>query len=151
MALLVIYAVGQGPWRKYQQSATSLAAAQRRLGEVRNWHKAVLEARRDRETLGKFIAQRGQNFDLYTFMSSLLGELELQTRAELRSDRVAASEDFSGVQIALSGVNMKEIVDLLHRICSSNNLIVLHSLEYLHPADDGAGLDFSAKFFSPKG
>jgi hypothetical protein len=45
---------------------------------------------------------------------------------------------------------MKELVNLLHKIYSSDNLIVLQKLDHLRATRDGKGLEFSATFTAPR-
>ena len=53
-------------------------------------------------------------------------------------------------QLKLNGVTLKELVDLLHKIYASNDLVVMYRLEYLRAAGEDKGLDCSVVFLTPK-
>ena len=69
----------------------------------------------------------------------------------MQSKDLASKEGaFGGVQITLRNVSMKEIIDLMHGLYASNNLILMQRLTYLKPSPDGKGLECAVVMISPK-
>jgi hypothetical protein len=118
--------------------------------------KETEEARlRSQDELMARIQQRKPNFDLWSFMNKLLTEGKLNERAVLenfrpRTERRGESQDVAMVQLRLSGVSLKELVDLLHKVYASGDLVVMYKLEYLRPMADAKGLECNVTFLTPK-
>ncbi|MBI4559412.1 MAG: type II secretion system protein M [Candidatus Hydrogenedentes bacterium] len=149
--LMIVYWGAQTPLRKYRKSETDLVQARSNLADAQQWQMEATEARSGREQLQKWARDRGTGFDLYTFLNTAVRDLKLGERAKFQTLKTAGeARELAKVRITLNGVNMNELVDLLHRIYSSNNLIALDSMDHLRPAQDNKGLDCQATFISPK-
>lgn len=150
LVLVAGYIGGRGPWAKYKASAATLGEARERLQQALAMRAAVLEARRSQEIIQTRMKERG-NFNLWGAVNGALRNAKLAERgADLQSKKGVASEKFAAVQLTLEGVSMEELVNLLYTIYSGNNLVVLHSLDKLTPAESGKGLTCQLTFISPK-
>ena len=144
-----------GPYQDYQDSTRELAqlAVQEQLAiETRAEEQQNLLRQ---EELMERIRARQPRFDLSGFMSKALRDTKLDERAELQSLRPSErllehADNLSMVELKLRGICLADIVDLLHRIYASKNLIVLHKLDFIRPNTGGTGLDCSITFIAPK-
>ena len=147
-----------GPLKRYRMSESELADLRRQVNALGK-DRQVEEARLQRqEALMARLKERKPNFDLWSFMNTILTETKLKDRANLenykprgdwRSGR-EISGDVTMMQLKLNGVTLKELVDLLHKIYASNDLVVMYRLEYLRAAGEDKGLDCSVVFLTPK-
>ena len=147
-----------GPLKRYRMSESELADLQQRVNVLQE-DRQVEEARLQRqETLMARLKERKPNFDLWSFMNTILTETKLKDRANLEDYRPRGdwrsgkeiSGDVTMKQLKLNGVTLKELVDLLHKIYASNDLVVMYRLEYLRAAGEDKGLDCSVVFLTPK-
>jgi len=138
-----------------QQVQQEHEEAQFSLSQAALWRSEIVQARSSHDALSEYIDARGGNFNLLTFVNNTLSEHGLIERADFSNARPGVggvpAGDFEGVQLHLSGVSMEELIDFLHTLYDSGNLIVLSDLRYLRPADDGQGLDTEMTFFCPQG
>ena len=150
LLLIGLIPILRGLNKKYDVSRSQLVQATNRLENAREL-RAVIDAERSgQNAIIEQIKKRPGNFDLYSFTSRCLRELELENRYNLENQRMPSGGALEGVQLTLTGVSMEEVVDLLHKVYSSNNLIVLQRLQYLRPARDGKGLECLLTFMTPK-
>jgi hypothetical protein len=153
VAILVYAAVfsSKGPGAEYRKSVEQVAEARRRIEGLRKTHADVQESRKGYEQIEQRIKARG-NFDLYGFLTKTLNEAGLKERFTLGDQPTAvASSDLAAVKLSMSGVSIKELTDLLHKIYADKNLVVLNSLEELRPEADEKGLYCRMVFVTPKG
>ncbi len=150
--LIVGWMLARGPLDTYRQSKEDLRTAAENLETTRLLHGEILKARNNEELIRKQIARRG-NLDLSSFVSTIVREKGLYERnAEVKAfQRVFKSDKLVAVQVELKGVSAEELLDVLHRIYSSENLVVLHKLDWIKLALNQQGLDCNMVFFSPKG
>jgi hypothetical protein len=136
--VLALTKIAGGPWKTYQLSIAAEKQAQARLIEVRGWRDEVEAHRASQEAVKKLVDRREDGFGgLWTFVNTALREAGLQGRAELKSmnpRNYSLTRDLTMAELELSGVNLTEVVDLLHRLYAGNNLIAVHELSYLRPA-----------------
>jgi metal-sulfur cluster biosynthetic enzyme len=59
--------------------------------------------------------------------------------------------NLSMVELKLNGVSLADLVNLLHKVYDSKNLIMLHELKFIRTAQGEKGLDCSMTFTTPKG
>lgn len=149
------------PYKRYRDSERDVAGLRQRVSQL-HLAKESEEARlRSQEELTERLKDRKPNFDLWSFMNTMLTETKLKERAvlensKLRSDRrgalsgKGASEDVTAVQLKLSGVTLSELVELLHKIYAANSLVVMYKLDYLRPTNDNKGLECNITFLTPK-
>ena len=151
----LVYHITQGPLDAYQQVQEEYEEAQFSLSQAALWRSEIVQARSSHDAMAEYIESRGGDFNLLTFFNNTLSEHDLIERAEFSNARPGVggvpSGDFEGVQLHLSGVSMEELIDFLHTVYDSGNLIVLSDLRYLRPADDEQGLDTEMTFFCPQG
>jgi hypothetical protein len=53
------------------------------------------------------------------------------------------------LQLKLNGISLQELIDFLHKIYTSKNLVVVYRVESLKPTPDNKGLDYNVVFMSP--
>lgn len=150
MALGLIGAVPitQDLLKTYSRSSSQLKQAEVRLGKTRQIRKEVEAKRSGQKAILDRIRKRPARFNLWSFTDGCLRKLKLEKRASLERKRTLGSLD--RVQMTLKGVNMEEVVDLLHAVSASDNLIVVQTLDHLRPARDGKGLECQITFITPK-
>ncbi len=149
LTLLAVSKPISGTLDTYSKSAGQLLQAQDRLLTAQLYRAEVEMDRRGGEAIVSKIGAREPQFSLYTFVTRSVSAAKLQDRHQLVTASAAGSR-FERVQLTLTGVSMKELVNLLHKIYSSDNLIVLQKLDHLRATRDGKGLEFSATFTAPK-
>lgn len=159
--VFMIIFIYTGPMKRYRMSEIELADLQQQMNSLQEAEQ-VEEARLQRqEVLMERLKQRKPNFDLWSFMNTILTETKLKDRANLENYRprgdwrsLSTARDVSGdvtmMLLKLNGVTLKELVDLLYRVYASNDLVVMYRLEYLRAAGEAKGLDCSVVFLTPK-
>lgn len=153
IAMLII--IPLGPRKQYEQSHAEVVELRTQLGMALEAKEAELERLRSQEKLMAKLNERKPNFDLWSFMNTVLKQTKLAERAYLenfkpRTDRQGAAGDVVMVQLRLNGASLEELVDLLHKIYASGNLVVMHKLDFLRPGRNNKGLDCNIVFLSPK-
>lgn len=152
---VLAYHITQGPLEAYQQVQQEYEEARFSLSQAALWRSEIVQARSSHDALAEYIEARGGNFNLLTFINNTLSEHGLIERADFSNARPGVggvpAGDFEGVQLHLSGVSMEELIDFLHTLYDSGNLILLSDLRYLRPADDGRGLETEMTVFCPRG
>jgi hypothetical protein len=148
---MVAHQIAQGPWKAYQKSTADVQSAEQLLFQARLWHGAILEARSGEEALWRKARERGPGFDLFSFLHGLVRDMDLENRYNIQSlRRTGMSSQLAGVDMTLEGISLEELVDFLHAVDSSNNLVVLSNLRKLGTSADGVGLDCGMSFLPPK-
>lgn len=120
------------------------------LEEIRFMRELILEDRRGQEILRAKIAQRKPNFDLYSHINKTVREIGIQQLVTLKSGGSMAGVSIDAVDLDLRGVNMKQLIDLMHSLYESDNLITLKSLGSLRPAPGNKGLNCTMTLISPR-
>lgn len=137
--------------RKYDRAQDQLEQARVRLTQTRELRGAIEEERRGHNAVTERIRARDARFDLYSFTNKCLRDLDLHNRAALQSrGSMFSGGSLDGVQITLRGVSMEELVNLLHTLYDSANLIALQRLNHLRASRDGDGLDCQMTLMAPK-
>ena len=149
--VIVGYLVGEGPLRVYGESEQKLEQARDRLKQARAIHNSVVRKREEDAVLQQSMAGK-PGFDLLTFVNGVVREGGLSTRANIDNNNraVTGSSGLASVRVGLRGVSLAELVDFLHKIYGSGNLVVLHNLDQLVPAADKQGLDCEMVFVAPR-
>lgn len=149
---IVLYLVGEGPLQAYSESADKLQQARDRLVQAEKLHNSVIRKREEQEVLRQKLASK-PGFDLLQFVAGKVREGGLATRANIDNSgrAVTGSAELAAVRVGLRGVSLEELVDFLHKIYASGNLVVLHNLDQLEPAADKKGLDCEMTFVAPRG
>jgi len=138
---MLVY-VPNGPRKDFLQSQTDLKQARHQLVMTQKM-KAEEEARlRSQEALMAKLEARPPTFDFFSFVNRILRQTNLTGRAKLDNYRArTVSPKQPMVQLKLQGVSLKELVDFLHQIYSSGNLVALYKMDRLYPALNNQGLD----------
>ena len=136
---------------RHATSVTQLAQAKENLKLAQIAHELIVNEREGQRVILQKMRDRPANFDLYGFSRNTAQRLKLEGRADLQSKSMSGGEGaFDGVQITLRNVSMAEIVDFIHELYSSNNLITIQRMSYLRPSRDSKGLECSLVFIAPK-
>lgn len=151
LGLILLLPPGREFARDYERTRSQADDAINRLNEIRRMRKLVLTERSDRRIIMDRVEARDPNFDLYSFTNATLVQLSMHNLARLQSK----GSRFSGgaldvVQLNLSNVSMKQIINLLHKLHSSGNLIAMQRLGHLRPMNDGKGLECEILLMAPK-
>lgn len=155
LVVFMIVFIPINPLRKYKRSVANLNNTRQDFESAVMLRDGHLERLRNQEILMKRINERQPNFDLYSFVNSVLAEEALRERANLR--KIAAKLDKSGevsqqvtmVELGLTGVSLKDLANVLHKVYSSNNLIVVYRM-VLRPDNNEKGLGCDITFLAPR-
>ncbi len=148
---IIGYLVGEGPYEAYRDSGQKLEQAQSRLKQAQRIHDRVIENRNKQALLKeKLVVKPG--FDLLNFVYDAVQNGGLSARANIdnNSRATTGSTDLASVRVGLRGVSLAELVDFLHHIYDSGNLVVLHDLDQIGPSSDKKGLDCEMVFVAPR-
>ncbi len=151
LGLIFIVFGGRELARDYERTQHQVVEAMNRLNQIRQMRTIILTERSDRRIIMDRVEARDPNFDLYSFTNASLIQLSMDDRARLQSK----GSRFAGgaldvVQLNLSNVSMEQIIDLLHKLHSSGNLIAMQRLGHLRPMNDGKGLECEIVLMAPK-
>jgi hypothetical protein len=148
MTLIPIY---KNVSTRHAQSENQLAQAIQRLDDTRIWRSAIVSDREGQKIIQAQLSARGGSFDLYGATSKWISDTKLDGRANLQSKGLTSREGaIEGIQITLAHVNMNEILDLLHKMYNSKNMITMQKMPYLRPSRDGKGLECAIVMIAPK-
>lgn len=157
LVLFMMAYIPTGPLKKYRISRAELEQVHADLATATMNKQAEIARLHSQEKITARLEERKKNFDLWSFLNTVLTETKLKDRGanlenyKPRSEHKNAVESVTMVQLRLTSVTMGELIDLLHKVYAANNLVVLYRLEYLRPASDGKGLECNAVFLTPKG
>lgn len=154
IGVVVLTAIGVTPLiqkaaKAYDRSSRQVVQARARLDEVRQLRVAIEDERSGQRQIEERLAARAPGFNLWNFTNQCLRKTEIETMANVVRKRISGKID--GVQMTLKGVRMSELIDLLHLVYDSNNLIVVQKLDHLRPSRSGTGLDCQITFMTPSG
>jgi hypothetical protein len=133
-----------GPRKEYMKSRADLLAAVDNLGAMQNTKQSVEDDARRMSTLLDALKKREAGFSLFGFVDKTIGDLDMRAFANTTNalrGRDSKDSKLDMVQLSLRGVGLKQIVDVLHALYSSHNLIVVQRLDRLSPSQSGNGLD----------
>lgn len=151
MVCMTLIPVYRNVTAKHAQSLNQVAQVRERLESTQVWRAAIIGEREGQKVIQAKLGARAGSFDLYTATNNWITQTKLTGRADLQSKSLGGREAaFDGIQITLKNINMKEILDLLHAMYSSENLITMRAMPYLRPARDGKGLECAIVMIAPK-
>ncbi len=151
MICMTIIPIYKNITAKHTQSMSQLAQTRERLESSEVWRTAILSEREGQKVIQKKLKARSRTFDLYALTNQWVKQTGLSGRADLQSRSPAANEAaFDAVQITLKNINMKELIDFLHTMYDSNNLVTVQRMAFLKPSRDGKGLECSIVMMAPK-
>lgn len=157
VGIMVLVMIALISWFSHQKVSTALKASEEQLELAREnlsaatlFGETIISEREGQKVIQAKLIARG-SFDLYNFSNQCIASGKLQDRASLQSVGLPSKDKaFEGVQITLKNINMQELVDLLHKMYSSNNLIMMKKMSYLRASRDKKGLECSLEMHSPK-
>lgn len=144
LVIFLLLYIPIGPGAKYEASSERLADLQLELQDAR---LTKMEAEEELDSQTRLIAlmeTRPPNFSLYAYVENVLDEMSLRDagRASLENYRSSqASPKQPMVQMSLEGISLEELVELLHTLYSSQNLVAVYEVGELSPAPNGRGLN----------
>jgi type II secretory pathway component PulM len=152
-AVIVLVMLGfwltKGPLRQYEQSKIQVAQATQRLAQAQVMAEEIRNARRDRESVQKLVQARGPSYNLWTTVNRAVQTVHIADRAQ--TDSVPNfGGDATAVKLSLREVSMRELVELMHHIHATDNLVVLHQVSRLRPASGGKGLECEMILITPR-
>ncbi len=150
LASIILLPLGRGFSQDYGRTHSQAEDAVARLIQIRQMREQVLTERSDRRIIMDRVDARDPNFDLYSFTNASLMQLSMHDSARLQSQARYAGGALDVVRLNLSNVNMQQIIDLLHKLHSSDNLIAMQRLGHLRPMNDGKGLECEIVLMAPK-
>lgn len=135
-----------GPRRAYTKSQAEVTGLVDQLNSFRSLKQQEEQRLARQETLMKVLAARPAGFNLFSFVDETIGKLELRGFANTtnapRGRGDAKVDKLALVQLELKGVGLKQILDVLHALYASNNLIAVQRMDRLAPSQStGNGLD----------
>lgn len=135
-----------GPRRAYAKSQADVVGLVDQLSSFRSLKQQEEQRLARQETLMKVLAARPAGFNLFSFVDETIGKLEMRGFANTTNaprGRDAKADKLDLVQLELRGVGLKQILDVLHALYASNNLIAVQRMDRLAPSktNEGQGLD----------
>ncbi len=151
LGLFIFIPMGRGFAQDYKTTLRLASEAANTLNDIREMRHNILDERSGRRIIIDRVQARQANFDLYSYVSTTLRGLKMHNNARIQSQ----GNRFSGgeldvVTLNLSNVSMRQIIDLLHKVDTSGNLIVLQRLGHFRAMKNGKGLECEVVFMAPK-
>ncbi len=143
--------IPSGPRKNFMRSADTVKDLHNELilaeGGLQNEQIRLKE----QEQLMQILDKRDKSFDLFSFVTNLLKETNLASRAPLenyRTSRTSAKQPM--VQLQINGVNLQELIDFLHKVYASGNAVVVYDMERLQAEKNNNGLECHMKLMTVK-
>lgn len=152
VTFMLVY-IPLGPRKRHEDSRRELAGLQRQLGMTRMLLAEERQRVQRQEKFMRLLERREKRFEIFAFMNRVLSETNLRGRAQLDNLRTVtrlASDDQPRVRLQLHGVALEELINLLHKVYGSENLVVVQKAD-LRPAPNDKGLNCDLTFVSVKG
>lgn len=142
LVLLLAFYIPAGPKLRHERAQNRVADLQAELNLAALTRIEERERLESQEQLRLRLEARPPSFDFFAFINNTLREANLTDRYQLTDYRTRNSSPKQPmVDLRVEGVSLRELVDLLHRLYDSGNLIVLYKMDQLRPAGNGQGLD----------
>jgi len=138
-----------GPMKNYREAERALRDAQEQLNMWQMQKQEQLARLESQESFQQRLAARPGNFQLISFLDQMLIETGLKGREELSTPRDRAARDRPNnpmAELQLTGVSLEELVNFLHRVHSSGNLVAVYQINNIGPSRDERGLDLNLTF-----
>ena len=153
MAILILFF----PYKHYKDSCLTLEDTRSRLAELTMAKNEEMQRLKNQEELTARLKARKPDFTLFSYLNTVLTDNGLKDRADLKEvhpnpndKKNTLGQDVTSVQLTIKGVSLKELVDLLHTIYASENLVVMERLDSLQAAPDNHGIDCTLVLLTPK-
>lgn len=142
LVLLLAFYIPSGPKARHERAKNLVADLQTELNLAALTRVEEQERLESQEQLRLRLEARPHTFDFFAFVNNTLRDAGLADRYQLNDYRTRTmSANQPMVDLRVEGVTLRELVDLLHRLYSSGNLVVLYKMDQLRPAPNGQGLD----------
>lgn len=148
LALLIVLGLAlyipAGPRKNYVASSSEVTRLQNELNMAVLMKKEQEMRLQSQEKLMETLKSRPANFDLFSYMSTVLNDsgLTADGRALLENLRNRRDlENQPAVDLTLSRVSLEELINLFHKIYTSENLIAVYKVDRIQPERTGNGLD----------
>jgi len=131
-----------GTWgNRFQQAKQRVAEKQQELQLAQLEKMEEVERVERQESMLAILNARDPRFDLFSFINRSVGEAGLKERARLENGRRPRgfSEKHPLVDLELTGVSLEELVNFLHAVRNSNNLVAVYKMA-LEPTPREQGL-----------
>lgn len=142
-----------GPKKAYERSRADLLGLVDQLGTLQNLKVSEEDRVQRMSTLMETLKSRNAGFNLLGYIDTLMAEKGLKgINANFENARRGRENNpnMELVSLSLSAVGMNDIVDVLHSIYASNNLIIVQSIDRLRPSETGQGMDCNLTLASLK-
>ncbi len=141
VVMLLIY-IPAGPMENHARSQNQLRQLRNELRLTRIMKRDEEERLRSQEKLMELLAARPSGFNFFSFVTSILAQTGMTERAQLENYRMSGdSARQPMVELTLEGVGLQELIEFLHKLYASKNLVVLYKLDHIEPAGNERGLD----------
>ncbi len=151
LVLALLLYVPSTPRKKYAQSQRDITGLRNELRLTKMLKVEEGQRLQSQQEVIALLEKRAGNFDLFTFVHNIVREMGLQDRAQL--DKKAPrnwSAKLPLVQLKLDGVSLEELVDFLHTLYASNNVVAVYKMDRLRPTPNGKGLECDLTFVTVK-
>ena len=137
------------PVKEYWKNKERLVAARQSIAKVMRWHDEIVAGRQNEKALLEQARAGSAQGDLWTVVNRAMQELNLQDRSNI-STTATSSTNMTELKLSVNGVSLEELVNLLHKISSSNAMVVVQSLTQLEADKQGKGLSCQMTLLAPK-
>ena len=149
LALIVIaggFPLAKKVHGEYTMAENRVRSATNQLQEAKLWRAEIETDRSGEDTLNAWVEQRGGGFQLYSFVREKLSRAELEGRYTVSNKNLG--DQLTGVDLTINGIELKQLVTLLHGLYEGKNLVVVQEM-HLNVGRNG-GLDSKMILVSPK-
>lgn len=151
MVVFMLAYIPLDPHKRYEDSRQKLTGLQRQLSIIQLLLDEEKQRVQSQEKFMRLLQERDKRFEIFAFMNRVLSETDLLGRAQLETlrSRRLVSDDQPRVRLQLRGVSLEELINLLHKVYSSENLVVVQKAD-LRPAANDKGLNCDLTFVTVK-
>ncbi|MBI2425430.1 MAG: hypothetical protein HYV27_21570 [Candidatus Hydrogenedentes bacterium] len=145
---LAVY-IPLGPKKQFDRAYARVVSLTNDIASAKVDKSVIEEQLASEEALKKQLESRSQNFDLFSFMNRLLKEQNILARATVENTRAARNqaENEVMVDVQMNGVSLAEVVNLLHTVYASENLVRMFKME-IRPMARDEGLHCEMTFMT---
>ena len=131
---------------QYELAENRVRSATNQLQEAKLWRAEIESDRSGEDTLKAWVEERGAGFQLYSFVREKLSRTDIEGRYNI-SNKTMGSQ-LTGVDLSINGIELKQLVELLHGFYEGNNLVVVQEIHIT--VGRNGGLDCKMILVSPK-
>ena len=141
-----------GPKKAYERSREDLLGLVDQHGTMQALKVSEEERVQRMSSLMETLKARPAGFNLSSYLGTLVSEKGFGANASFENARRAreVNPNLELFSLSLTNVGMKDIIDVLHAIYASKNLIIVQSIDRMRPSESGPGMDCSMTLASLK-